>query len=85
MEDAVLERNICFIDSPPSHPNAANSTPHPLTKYMEALLHKNASISAMNDNELLNVLSGSGGVQVDVVLYAFASRMSLSSLNRTPI
>lgn len=75
MEDAVLERNICFIDSPSLPANASTSAVHPLTQYMEALLHKNASISAMNDNDLLNVLSGAGGVQIDVVLYAFASRM----------
>jgi len=74
MEDTVLERNICFVDTPALPTNANNSTPHPLPQYMEALLHKNASISAMNDNDLLNVLCGSGGVQVDVVIYAFGSR-----------
>ena len=73
-EDTVLERNICFIDTPALPANATSSAAHPLPQYMEALLHKNASISAMNDNDLLNVLCGSGGVQVDVVLYAFGSR-----------
>jgi hypothetical protein len=72
MGDTVLERNICFVDTP-GHgmSGAADQVVH----YLEGLLHRNASFSSVNDSELLTVLSGGGGVQVDVVLYMFPTGM----------
>jgi hypothetical protein len=68
MGDTVLERNICFVDTPGhGKSGAADQVVH----YLEGLLHRNASIASVNDSELLNVLSGGGGVHVDVVLYMF--------------
>ncbi|TID12924.1 hypothetical protein E6O75_ATG10108 [Venturia nashicola] len=64
--DTVLERNICFIDTPGSSPTW---TEEHVVRYIESLLLKNASITTLSDSELLNALSGSGGVQVDVVIY----------------
>jgi len=75
-DDTVLERNLCFVDTPGLSKSSSTSQVDPVIQYIEALLHQNASISAMNDNDLLNVLTGNGGVQVDVVLYVFASRWS---------
>jgi hypothetical protein len=73
MGDTVLERNICFVDTPGhGRSGAADQVVH----YLEGLLHRNASITAISDSELLNVLSGGGGVQVDVVLYMFPTGMS---------
>jgi len=67
MGETVLERNICFIDTPGSSPTW---TEEHVVRYVESLLHKNASITALSDSELMNTLSGSGGgVQVDVVIY----------------
>lgn len=66
MSETVLERNICFIDTPGSSPTW---TEEHVVRYIESLLHKNASITALSDSELMNALGGSGGVQVDVVIY----------------
>jgi hypothetical protein len=66
MGDTVLERNICFVDTPGHGKSGATDQ---VIRYVESLLHRNASITAITDSELLNVLSGGGGVQVDVVLF----------------
>jgi len=73
MGDIVLERNICFIDTPgfdssQEHTDNADA----VVQYIEALLHRNASMATMSDSDLLSMLSGNGGVQVDVVLYVFS-------------
>ncbi|EKG18270.1 Cell division protein GTP binding protein [Macrophomina phaseolina MS6] len=68
--ETVLERNLCFVDTPgfdPTKPAPAQA--EPVVQYIESLLHRNASVTAMNDNDLLGILSGNGGVQVDVVFY----------------
>jgi hypothetical protein len=68
--DAVLERNLCFIDTPGYGKAAPNTDEHNLVvDYVESLLYQNASVTSMEDSDLLGVISGSGGVQVDVVFY----------------
>lgn len=66
MVETVLERNICFIDTPGTSPTW---TEEHVVRYIEGLLHKNAAITSLSDSELMNALGGSGGVQVDVVIY----------------
>jgi len=78
MGETVLERNICFIDTPGSSPTW---TEEHVVRYVESLLHKNASITALSESELMNALSGSGGVQVDVVIYVLPhGKSSLSNM-----
>ncbi|KAK7526635.1 uncharacterized protein IWZ02DRAFT_444154 [Phyllosticta citriasiana] len=70
MGDTVLERNLCFVDTPgfdASNPSQVHKDN--VVQYIEALLHKNASITSMSDGDLLSVLSGNGGLQVDVIFY----------------
>ncbi|GME24753.1 Cell division protein GTP binding protein [Neofusicoccum parvum] len=68
--DTVLERNLCFVDTPGFDPTKTTQIQtDPVVQYIESLLHRNASVTAMSDNELLSILSGNGGVQVDVVFY----------------
>ncbi|OCK77166.1 hypothetical protein K432DRAFT_127530 [Lepidopterella palustris CBS 459.81] len=68
--DTVLERNLCFIDTPGYGKTASCIEDMDLViDYIESLLRRNASIGAMSDGDLLAVLSGNGGVQVDVVFY----------------
>lgn len=69
--DAVLERNLCIIDTPGYRPASVNEDINRVVEYMEALLYQNTSLATMTDNELLGVLSGNGGVHVDVVIYLF--------------
>ncbi|KAK4996125.1 hypothetical protein LTR66_004182 [Elasticomyces elasticus] len=72
--DAVLERNISFVDTPGiphsiDFDDLSGGVGEQITQYVEDLLHRNASLGALNDSDLLNILSGSGGCQVDAVLY----------------
>jgi hypothetical protein len=66
MGETVLERNVCFIDTPGTTPTWNEDH---VVKYVESLLHKNAEIMSLSEPELMNALSGSGGVQVDLVIY----------------
>jgi len=80
MGDTILERNICFIDTPgfdgsEEHADNADS----VIQYIEGLLHRNASTATMSESDLLSMLSGNGGVQVDVVLYVFSHGMHIST------
>jgi hypothetical protein len=68
--DTVLERNLCFIDTPgygKSPPNLEEQ--NLVVDYVESLLYQNASLTSMEDSDLLSVIGGHGGIQIDVVLY----------------
>ncbi|KAF2022047.1 hypothetical protein BU24DRAFT_417694 [Aaosphaeria arxii CBS 175.79] len=68
--DAILERNICFIDTPGFNKGPSNAgTGRFITDYIESLLHQDISVSSMNDTDLLAIMSGGGGVQVDLIIY----------------
>lgn len=40
-----------------------------VVEYVESLLYQTASVATLEDSDVLGVVSGSGGVSVDVVLY----------------
>jgi hypothetical protein len=68
--DAVLERNICFVDTPGFTRGSTEKEDIDLViEYVESLLLQTSSVTTMEDNDVLGVISGSGGVSVDVVLY----------------
>lgn len=64
MGDTVLERNVCFVDTPGGNADG-------VVRYVEGLLHKCSDLGVMSDGEILGVLSGDGGCQVDVCLFLF--------------
>lgn len=77
MGDSILERNISFIDTPgwfmsgasdQENMDEAINTVH---ETIEASLRRNTLSGELNDTDLLGVLSGNGGFQVDVLLYMF--------------
>jgi hypothetical protein len=77
MGDSILERNISFVDTPGwvmsgacDQENMADaiSTIH---ESIEVSFRRNTLTGELSDSDLLGVLSGSGGFQVDVVLYMF--------------
>lgn len=70
MGDPVLERNLCFVDTP----GRKNSIDDVILYMKEQLLR---TLSAFNDvnSDLLSLLSGNGGHQVDAVLYLFSKGM----------
>ncbi|KUI58804.1 Septin-7 [Cytospora mali] len=69
MGDFVLDRNICFIDTP-GYSDGASSMDviAPVIRYVESHFEKVQS-NASPDPEILNMLGGDGGNQVDVVFY----------------
>ena len=66
--EGVLERNLTFIDTPgiPGRP----SVQQVLHRFKKSL-SRTASMELMGDMELISMLSGEGGVQIDAVIYLF--------------
>lgn len=74
---AVLDRNICFIDTPgwdnsgASEHERMQEVAEDVITYIEEALGRNSSLGQLQDSEVLGSLSGGGGFQVDAVLYVF--------------
>ena len=69
--DSILERNICFVDVSHGQDSVCrmgNSVDH-IIRYMVAQLSKTLTLSDATENDLVSLLGGSGGSQVDLVLY----------------
>ncbi|KAL5413904.1 hypothetical protein PMIN06_001519 [Paraphaeosphaeria minitans] len=77
--DAVLERNLCFVDTPGYSGDASKAEDMGrVIDYVEGLLYQTTAVSSMEDSELFGVISGSGGIAVDVVLYLLPPRHDIS-------
>ncbi|KAB5558615.1 hypothetical protein GE09DRAFT_1120040 [Coniochaeta sp. 2T2.1] len=75
IEDAVLDRNICFVDTPGySSAQTAMETITRVVQYAESHLHRLNS-NTLADGDILNLVGGDGGVQVDVVFYMVSNRL----------
>ncbi|KAL2021040.1 hypothetical protein VTK56DRAFT_7695 [Thermocarpiscus australiensis] len=73
--DAVLDRNICFVDTPGYGSGSSSmDTITPVAQYIEAHLQRINS-NFLSDGDLLNLLGGEGGVQVDAVFYLVSNRL----------
>lgn len=70
VDDPVLERNICFVDTP-GYGRGLSITGGIQTtiSYIEEQLPRSFSAATGSRGELISMLSGNGGTQVDVVLY----------------
>jgi septin family protein len=66
--EGILERNICFIDTPGTNSEKSRER---ILQEIQSLLLENVQIDSMSDNQLLNLFSGEGGTFVDAVLYLF--------------
>lgn len=81
----VLDRNICFVDTPGWDNSGATENEDmqdaidAVVEYIESTLIRNATMSDLGDSELLSNLSGGGGVQVDAVLYLLRPGCSVLS------
>lgn len=80
IDDQVLERNICFVDTP-GYRQGLSITEGIQTaiSYIEEQLPRSFSTAASNRSELASMLSGNGGTQVDIVLYLLGQGMKHSS------
>ena len=74
----ILERNICFVDTP-GYGRGLSITEgiQAVISYIEEQVAR--PFSAGTTNELVSMLSGNGGLQVDVVLY-LVGRGKISSI-----
>ncbi|KAI1805799.1 Septin-domain-containing protein [Daldinia bambusicola] len=73
--DSVLERNVCFVDTPGyRNGSSAMETIMSSVEYIESHLDKISSDS-LSDSDMLNMLGGGGGFQVDVVFYFISQKM----------
>ena len=70
MGDTVLERNLCFVDTPGySHGLSKMEGIENVVQYVESQLRRSFSPTPEGDGDISGLLSGSGGSQVDVVFY----------------
>ncbi|KAF1958901.1 hypothetical protein CC80DRAFT_468711 [Byssothecium circinans] len=69
ISDTVLERNICFVDTPGFTSGSKTGDINHVVDYVESQLFQTMSVTTLDDNDLVGVISGSGGISVDVVLY----------------
>ncbi|KAK7728352.1 hypothetical protein SLS53_009406 [Cytospora paraplurivora] len=74
MGDLVLDRNICFVDTP-GYSDGASSMEMiaPVIRYVESHFEKVQS-NASPDPDMLGMLGGDGGNQVDVVFYLIQNK-----------
>ncbi|KAF3902251.1 Septin-4 [Arthrobotrys entomopaga] len=74
--ETVLERNVCFVDTPGYGAGTSYSECiEPVVKYVEKQLERTTSIMNGNEGDLLSFLTGNGSPQVDVVLYVILHRL----------
>ncbi|ERF72223.1 hypothetical protein EPUS_02110 [Endocarpon pusillum Z07020] len=64
--DTVLDRNLCFVDT------ASREDCSTIYEYMTMQLHKALKAPIEANSDFVSLLSGSGGSQVDLVLYMFS-------------
>ena len=70
MGDTVLERNLCFVDTPGySQARSTMEGIESVVDYVETQINKVSSVANASYGELVNLLSGRGGTQVDLVFY----------------
>lgn len=67
MGDAVLERNVCFVDV------STSQCPEAIVDYMRQQLHSGIVSSSSVSGDFVGLLSGRGGAQVDVILYLLSN------------
>jgi hypothetical protein len=79
--ETVLERNVCFVDTPGYDSGMSMlEGMDSVLQYIEAQMAKNTSFSSMSDGDLLSMLGGDGGFQVDLVLYLISDSEAIPML-----
>ena len=76
--ESVLERNICFVDTPGFDTSAKDSDyTSQVLEYVEEQMFKQLDLANLSDADVQRLLGGQGGSQVDLVLYLMTKGMSL--------
>ncbi|KAF7190317.1 Septin-7 [Pseudocercospora fuligena] len=74
--DGVLDRNLTFIDTPGIEDDLQVQS---IRNQVTASLDRTLRMECMTDAELVNLLSGDGGVQIDAAIYVFAPDLAHES------
>lgn len=77
LSEPVLDRNICFIDTPGYGVEFTDSQASSVVRHIEDYMRRNSSLDHLSDNELLSIFSGAGGVHVDLVLHVMSRKSSV--------
>jgi hypothetical protein len=80
MGDVVLERNICFVDTPGSRSRDTGQL-DAVIQYMNQQLFRATAAADCSNADFQNMMAGNGGSQVDAILYFISHGMS-STYNR---
>ncbi|KAG0138748.1 Septin-domain-containing protein [Tuber indicum] len=76
IDDQVIERNLCFVDTPGYGVGTSFlECVEPVVRYVEGQLERTRAIVSGNSGDLLPLLSGDGTPQVDIVFYAILHRV----------
>jgi hypothetical protein len=76
--DSVLERNLCFVDCPGCKTQGSGSDGlEPIIQYMESQLNRALLAISSADSDLVSLLSGNGGWQVDAMFYLISESESI--------
>ncbi|KAL4938576.1 hypothetical protein BDV06DRAFT_50325 [Aspergillus oleicola] len=83
-DDFVLERNICFVDTPGSRLSQMGQTDAIVQYISQQLIRATSAIDSAN-TDFQNLLAGNGGSQVDTILYLMSQdtlETDLESISR---
>ena len=84
LEDTVLDRNICFVDTPGYSQGLSKMQGiETVLGYIEAQLEKSFSDLSDGESNLVRLLSGNGGSQVDLVLYLISQGKKVPDKRQT--
>ncbi|QSZ35014.1 hypothetical protein DSL72_007876 [Monilinia vaccinii-corymbosi] len=76
MGDSVLERNLCFVDTPGyGNKTSCLEVISPVVDYIESQFQKVESKDGLTDSDMIHLLGGNGGSQVDVVFYIIINKI----------
>lgn len=75
--EVVLERNLCFVDTPATHLSRAGQTDAILQYMHQQLLRATNALNGSNV-DFQNLLAGNGGSQVDAILYLISDGRFIS-------
>lgn len=74
--DIVLERNICFVDTP-AGPWSRQGHADAIVQYIQQQLVRAMAAPDSSILDFQNMLAGNGGSQVDAILYLISEGMLL--------
>lgn len=75
--EIVLERNLCFVDTPTTSLSRAGQT-DAIVQYLRQQLHRASTSLGTPGIDFQNLLAGNGGSQVDAILYLISKGMRLN-------